>query len=158
MFCVSFEDDSATLVETVLNAIAKGARLVNASLDGASLDGASLRTADLVRIKDDFFSVLDAAADEVPALLEALRAGHINGSAYEGECACLKGTIAKARGVSYKAMEGPLAPNVNTPAEAWFLGIQKNYKPDNSQVAAITEEWILEWQAKHPPTPSPAAE
>ncbi len=139
-----FEDDSATLVETVLNAIAKGARLVNASLDGASLDGASLRTADLVRIKDDFFSVLDAAADEVPALLEALRAGHINGSAYEGECACLKGTIAKARGVSYKAM--------NTPAEAWFLGIQKNYKPDNSQVAA------LEWQAKHPPTPSPAAE
>ena len=215
---VLFEDDSATLTETVLNAVAKGAslvnaRLVNASLDGASLDGArldgarldgasldgasldgarldgarldgarldgaslvnasldgarlvnasldgaSLRAADLLRIKDDFFLVLDAAADEVPALLDAVRAGHINGSAYEGECSCLKGTIATARGVNYKTMEGPLAPNVKTPAEAWFLGIKQNDKPSNSQISSITEEWILEWQGKHPLTPSPAAQ
>ena len=151
--------DGASLV----NASLAGASLVNARLDGASLVNASLvnaslRTADLVRIKDDFFTVLDAAAAEVPALLAALRAGHINGSAYEGECSCLKGTIATARGVSYKTMEGPLAPNVNTPAETWFLAIRKNYKPDNSQVASITEEWILEWQAKQPLTPSPAAQ
>ena len=173
-----YEDDCSTMKETLEKAASLGARLdgaslVNARLDGASLvnaslagaslvnarlDGASLRTADLVRIKDDFFTVLDAAAAEVPALLAALRAGHINGSAYEGECSCLKGTIATARGVSYKTMEGPLAPNVNTPAETWFLAIRKNYKPDNSQVASITEEWILEWQAKQPLTPSPAAQ
>ena len=150
--------DGASLVNASLDgARLVNASLVNASLDGARLDGASLRTADLVRIKDDFFTVLDAAAAEVPALLAALRAGHINGSAYEGECSCLKGTIATARGVSYKTMQGPLAPNVKTPAEAWFLGIKKNYKPDNSQVASITEEWILEWQGKHPITPCPAA-
>ena len=155
---VLFEDDSATLTETVLNAVAKGARLVNARLVNARLDGARLRTADLLRIKDDFFLVLDAAADEVPALLEAVRAGHIKGSAYEGECSCLKGTIATARGVSYKTLEGPLAPNVNTPVESWFLGIKQNDNPSNSQISAITEEWILEWQGKHPVTPSPAAQ
>ena len=156
--------DGASLVNasldgaSLVNARLDGARLDGASLVNASLDGASLRTADLLRIKDDFFLVLDAAADEVPALLEAVRAGHINGSAYEGECSCLKGTIATARGVSYKTLEGPLAPNVKTPAEAWFLGIKQNDNPSNSQISAITEEWILEWQGKHPVTPSPAAQ
>ena len=163
-----YEDDCSTMKETLEKAASLGARLdgaslVNASLDGASLvnaslDGASLRTADLVRIKDDFFTVLDAAAAEVPALLAALRAGHINGSAYEGECSCLKGTIATARGVSYKTMEGPLAPNVNTPAETWFLAIRKNYQPDNRLVPRLTEERILAWHAHHPLTPSPAAQ
>jgi hypothetical protein len=42
--------------------------------------------------------VLSAAPAEVPTLLAKVRAGEVDGSVYEGVCACLLGTIANARG------------------------------------------------------------
>ncbi len=85
-----------------------------------------------------------AAPAEVSGLLAALREGRINGSTYEGECACLVGTIAKVRGCKYRDLAG-IRPDPERPAERWFLAIERGDTPERSQVAKITEGWIVEW-------------
>ena len=133
-----YEDASSTQRETILAALAAK----------VSLSDANLSRADLSLIKADLFAVLNAAPAEVPGLLAAVREGRINGSKYEGECACLKGTIANVRGCNIKEMQGVLADHPDSPSERWFLAIQIGDTPDKSQVARITEEWILEWGTK----------
>jgi uncharacterized protein YjbI with pentapeptide repeats len=143
---------NADLANANLNgAYLTGADLTNANLNGADLANADLRSADLSGadldpIRDDLRLVLDSAPVEVAGLLAALRAGTINGSTYSGSCACLVGTIANIRGCEYDRLEG-LRPDSGRPAEKWFLALRAGHTPDNSQVAAITEGWLLEWQA-----------
>ena len=124
-----------------------GARLVGANLDGANLSGANLDRASLDPIKADLRLILDAAAAEVPQLLAALRAGRIDGAAYRGECACLFGTIANTRGCDIRALGARMTPDTQRPAERWFLAIRPGGTPQTNPVAAITERWIVEWQA-----------
>jgi hypothetical protein len=121
----------------------RGANLERANLEGANLRGANLEEANLEPIRSDLHSVLDSAPQEVTGLLAALRAGKIDGSTYEGDCACLVGTIANVRGCSYKI----LAPDHSRPAERWFLAIRTGDTPASSQIARITESWIQEWLA-----------
>jgi hypothetical protein len=92
-------------------------------------------------------AVLETSPDEVQYLLEALRAGRVDGSAYEGECCCLVGTLARGRGVGYRSIPG-LEPDSNRPAERWFTGISAGNVPATNQVAAITQRWIAEWLAE----------
>jgi len=132
---------------SLVGASLDGANLVGASLDGANLDGASLDGASLVGIRDDFRAVLDSRPGEVAALLTKLLAGEIDGSTYAGTCSCLVGTIAKAAGCRYDGLVG-LEPNADRPAEKWFLALRPGHTPDVSQVAAITVNWVLEWQAE----------
>jgi hypothetical protein len=139
-----------------------GANLYGADLSGANLSGANLSVADLSgaklseadlygakidewstrSIRADLFDVLLRAQAEVPALLATLRAGKINGSTYEGECACLAGTIANARHVEYRIL-----PFIDAarPIERWFTGIAEGNTPENNTVAKITEGWIVEF-------------
>jgi uncharacterized protein YjbI with pentapeptide repeats len=131
--------DGARLVGASLD----GARLVGASLDGARLDHARLVGASLDHIRNDLWDVLLRARPEVPALLETLRAGRIDGSTYQGECACLAGTIANTRGVSYDALG---FADSSRPIERWFLGIREGDTPETNQIAKITEGWIEEFQ------------
>ncbi len=126
-----------------------GADLSGAYLSGAYLSGADLSAADLSAIRDDLHEVLSASPAEAPGLLKALQEGRINGTAYEGECACLVGTIANVRGCAYNAVPD-LRPNASRPAERWFLAIMPGNTPDNHPIAAITAEWIEEFIAKHP--------
>ena len=141
-----------------------GANLRDANLGGADLSGAYLGDADLSGAdpetlkkrgavfddstdpKLDLWSVLDLSPAEVPALRDALRAGTVNGSVYQGECACLVGTLANARGCDYSAIPG-LVPNANRPAERWFLSIRPGRTPQNSSKVRRTVEWIEEWSA-----------
>ncbi len=142
----------------------KGANLGGANLEGANLEGAYLRGAylgvanlgganlegaNLDEIQTDFYDVLSAAPAEVPGLLSAVREGRIDGSVYQGECACLVGTIAKVRGVGYHAMPG-IVPNGARLAETFFLSLRKGDTPATHGVAAVVETWIEEWMLSNP--------
>ena len=122
----------------------RGADLSGANLSGANLHEADLREADLRGIRADLYDVLSNVPVEVPVLLDKIEAGLIDGSVYEGECCCLVGTLAVARGCGYREIVG-VSPDVSRPAERWFLAIRRGDTPDRSQVAAITVGWIEEW-------------
>ncbi|WP_374634000.1 pentapeptide repeat-containing protein [Ferrovibrio sp.] len=124
------------------------ANLSKANLSEANLSWANLSKADsasLRPIKTDLFDVLIRRKGEVAGLLAALREGRINGSVYEGECACLLGTIANIASVPYCDLGPGLAPDSARPIERWFMGLSKGDKPDNHGLAKITEAWILEF-------------
>lgn len=125
----------------------RGADLRGADLSGADLSRSDLRGADLEDIKEDFLKILSLAPAEVPALKAAINEGRINGSVYQGECACLVGTIANIRDVSVYTLPEGLAPNSDRPAERWFLGIAKGDTPETNPISKITLAWIEEWEA-----------
>jgi hypothetical protein len=127
-------------------------RLAGAILTYARLSGADLAGADLADIRVDLETVLAASPNEVPALLAALTAGNVNGSVYDGPCACLVGTLANARGCRHDAIPG-LKPDSTRPAERWFLAIQKGHTPATNPVSALTAEWVRDWLARLPHSP-----
>jgi hypothetical protein len=124
----------------------RGANLSCANLSYANLRGANLSCANLSKIRYDFFSVLNATPGEVDGLRATLFSGKVNGSTYEGECACLVGTIAHVRGCNYEHIDG-LKPNSTRPIERFFLAIRPGYTPENHQVAKVVAGWIDEWRA-----------
>lgn len=90
---------------------------------------------------------------ELPALREQLLAGQINGTQYEGECACLIGSLAK--GVAIKddpdtdtteAMGDFInqvcesipyyEKGLHNVSEQWFYQIREGDTPDNNEFAA----------------------
>ncbi len=80
----------------------------------------------------------------MPALIDALKNGRVSGSTYDGDCSCLVGTIATARGCSYGEIE-TLKPNSSRPAERFFLGINKGDTPETNQFSALAVQWCQEW-------------
>jgi hypothetical protein len=122
----------------------RGADLSGANLSGANLRGADSSGADLTPIRDDLWAVMSAAPNEVVGLRAAIAEGRINGSTYEGECACLVGTIANVRGCSYSTLP-VLKPNPSRPAERFFMLIKPGDTPDKSEPARIVLGWVDEW-------------
>jgi len=126
-----------------------GADLRDADLHGADLRDANLRDADLhgadlTPVRDDFWAVLSSAPAEVMGLRTALVEGRVAGSNYEGECACLVGTIANLRGCEYTKIPN-LVPDSRRPAEVWFLMIGKGATPENNAAAKQAVAWIDAW-------------
>jgi hypothetical protein len=122
-----------------------GANLYGANLTRANLSGADLDGANLTHIKQDIWDILLRAPNEIDGLLDALKNGKVEGSVYEGECACLVGTIANVASTKYTDL--PLiSPNSSWPAEKWFLGIHKGDTPEKSSIVKITVEWVEEFQ------------
>jgi hypothetical protein len=117
----------------------RGADLSGAYLSGAYLRGADLRGADLEPIKKDFFEVLSQAVNEISYLEKAIIEGRINGSTYEGECACLCGTIENAGNKE-------IARDASRPIEIFFLSIKKGDTPENNQFSKIVLEWLQEFK------------
>jgi hypothetical protein len=102
--------------------------------------------------------VLDQAPHEVAGLRAALVEGRVNGSTYEGECACLVGTIANVRGVTIDTVGIP--QSASRPAEQWFMPIAEGDKPTDLDPdaakradevsegvfrASVAVQWIDEW-------------
>ena len=130
-----------------------GAYLSGAYLSGAYLSGAYLRSADLSGaylsgaylqpIRADFYDVLSHAGREVPALIDALKNGRVDGSTYTGACACLVGTIANVRGVYY----GQIEHDSHRPIERFFMGIKEGDTPETNPASKIAVEWAEAWLA-----------
>ena len=119
----------------------RDADLTQSNLRDANLFRADLRGADLTSIKADFFKVLDANRREIDGLRAALIEGRINGKVYQGKCACLVGTIANLKGVNHNT----LSPDSDRPVERWFLAVKQGDTPANSQVSAVTVDWIADF-------------
>jgi hypothetical protein len=120
------------------------ADLAGANLRHANIAGADLTGADLTSIRDDIWAILSGSPAEVPTLLEKIRAGQIDGSCYEGACACLVGTLANARQCDYYDI-ATIAPNSRRPAEMFFSTISVGDTPETSQPAKLAEGWIADW-------------
>jgi hypothetical protein len=121
------------------------ANLSDANLSGANLSDANLSDANLRGFKADVFDVLLRAPNEAQGVRDALIAGRVDGSVYEGECACLVGTIGKVRGVAYSDLGHGLKPDAGRPAEQWFMAIKRGDTPGSSSVVKITVEWVDEF-------------
>lgn len=127
-----------------------GASLSRANLSGAHLSGPALRAADTAVIRDDLYEVLTAARGEVPALKRALREGRVDGSLYDGPCACLIGTIANARQCRAEALgqqHPALKLDEERPAERWFLAIEPDMAETHA-IVALTLDWIRQWEQR----------
>jgi hypothetical protein len=115
-----------------------GADLCDTDLSGADLSGAKLR-----RAKEDFLREVLKMPGELEFLRDAIRNGKINGSVYEGECACLAGTLSKATGKSWSIFkdDSPIAIDASSPRERFFMGIAEGDTPETNPISAIALEW-----------------
>jgi len=124
-----------------------------ADLSSADLSSADLRYADLEPIKNDFFAVLLRAIPEIKFLRENIIDGKIDGSAYDGECACLSGTLLNGakihNGPQEKAITDKILScrNSSRPIEMLFLNIEKGDTPETNQVSKIVLEWLDEFSS-----------
>jgi hypothetical protein len=144
-------DFTAADVANTKHARAKltGIDRARADLTGTYFTGRTLRDANLEAIRKDLWAVLSLASREVPAIRGALVEGRVDGGTYYGECACLIGTIATARGCDVYSL-GSLGPAPGRPIERFFMGIDRGDTPQTSPIAEIVVEWIDEWCARIP--------
>lgn len=133
--------NSILLRLAVMAALEAKADLRSANLRYANLRYADLRYADLRSFKADLWMTLTQNRREVPALISALRDGRVDGSTYEGECACLVGTIANAKSVNYDVFDH----SASNPAEQWFAMIRKGDKPEDDSAGDFASKMALEW-------------
>ena len=117
------------------------AKLAGADLVGADLAGAYLAGADLRAFKADMWLTLAQNKSEVPGLIRALKEGRVNGSQYEGNCACLVGTIANIKGIDYATLDH----NSGYPAERWFMMIREGDKPGDETGGGFAASKAIEW-------------
>ena len=96
--------------------------------------------------KTDFFDTLLRAPKEINGLRNALVEGRVNGSIYEGACACLKGTIANIRQCHYEELGAGMVCDSSLPAEQWFAMIKEGDTPENNQASRLSVEWLDEFK------------
>ena len=135
--------EGANLTEVNLTgANLEGANLLRVNLRGVDLEGVDLEGANLEPIKLDMFKILKKTIPEIPMLEKAILEGKIDGSTYEGECACLVGTIEKSGRFGEKCD----MRDEDRPIERFFMGIDKGDTPENNQVSKIVLGWIHEFK------------
>lgn len=128
----------------------KGANLRDANLRYADLRYANLRYADLrganlEPYKNDMHLILLRAIPELDNLKKAIKEGRIDGSTYEGACACLCGTIEKTKNEELRKTIVDLR-DCERPIEMFFGGINRGDTPENSEFSRLALEWIKEFE------------
>jgi uncharacterized protein YjbI with pentapeptide repeats len=129
-----------------------GAILTRANLTGAILTGVDLTRAILTDIKNDMFIVLLHAIPEIKFLKQNIIEGKIHGSTYEGECACLSGTLKNGSKKSNGNLEKIVSDNImscrnsSRPIERFFLAIKIGDTPETSQFSKLALKWIEEFE------------
>ena len=108
------------------------------------------------QIANDIWEILDHAQAEAAGVLLAIQEGRISGSYYEGECACLVGTIANLRGLpncedgrawftSKRMHMDGIGHDLGRPAERFFMLIGKGDTPANSAQSRFAEWAVKTW-------------
>ena len=127
----------------------RSANLSSANLRSANLSYADLRYVNLSYVKSDFLSEVLRLPNELEFLRQALLDGKVDGSTYTGECACLAGTLAHAKGINdYSG--GDIANGLtfradsSSPRETFFLAISKGDTPDTNAACKIALQWTDE--------------
>jgi hypothetical protein len=88
--------------------------------------------------------------NELEALRDALACGKVDGSTYSGDCACLAGTLAKARGIEryqgshIKNGVVTFTADARSPRERFFTAIRGGDTPETNPAAEIALEWTNE--------------
>ncbi len=148
-----YEKEDNTILETVKEYVRVAvSKNEVANLRYADLSYANLRYADLRSIKNDLFTVLLHGIKEVPFLRENIINGNIDGSTYEGPCACLSGTLENAaiknNGTQQKERVQSIIDVRDSyrPIERFFLAINKGDTPETNNVSKIVLEWVDEFQ------------
>ena len=153
-----YETEDNTIRKTVEEAVRKNADLSYADLSSANLRyadlryanlrSADLRSADLSYAKNipqayinqcsrDMLFIFQSLKRELPFLRDKLVKGEIDGTQYEGDCACLIGTLANADGGVDKVCQTiPFYDKgLHNFGEQWFFQIRKGDTPENNQFA-----------------------
>jgi hypothetical protein len=122
------------------------------AVKSAVANGADLGDADLVAVKQDFLAEVLRLPDELEFLRSAIAEGRIDGSTYDGDCACLAGTLVKSRhpDQKYSGYSIDVAPGVifhansYSPREVFFSAIRPGDTPKNNSASAIALAWTDE--------------
>ena len=132
----SYESKDNTFKKTVEQAVSEGADPCGANLRGANLK--KLPQDYINQCSRDILFILEHLKTEVPGLRKALVDGKVDGSQYEGDCACLIGTLANVDGGMKKVCEAiPFyEKGTHNMGEAFFLNIREGDTPKNNSFAA----------------------
>jgi hypothetical protein len=154
-FVGSSFDDSSFDGSSFVGSSFDGSSFVGSSFVGSSFDGSSFVGSSFVGssfddssfdgecdAKADFIEVISRARLEIPAMVKALREGRVNGSTYEGECACLVGTLENAGATG-------LPHDSERPIERWFMMISEGDKPGDSSPGGYAIGKALEWALEY---------
>ncbi len=123
----------------------RGADLYGANLRGADLYGANLRSTNLYKLPVDFINqcsrdilfILMSLKSEMPHLKKMLIEGKVDGSQYEGDCACLVGTLAHGNKVDKVCESIPFyQKGTHNMGETWFLNIREGDTPESNEFSA----------------------
>jgi hypothetical protein len=154
---LSFADLSSANLHSVnlSSANLHSADLSSANLHSVNLSSANLHSADLRSAKNlpasyinlcsrDMLFVFEHLKGELPAFREKLVAGKIDGTQYEGDCACLIGTMGNLDGgVDKVCSRIPFYDKgLHNYGEQWFWQIHQGDTPDKSFFAKHALELI----------------
>ena len=161
-----YEDEDNSTKKALEKAVAEGADLEGAYLKGADLEGAYLEGADLEGaylkgaylrgVKNlpqwfinvcsrDLLFVFEHLKEELPFLREKIISGEVEGTQYEGECACLIGTFGKGDMAECKKVATKIPfydIGLHNYGEQWFWNIRKGDTPENNSFAKHALELI----------------
>jgi len=94
--------------------------------------------------KRELFEKLGAFKNEAQGLYKAAVGGKIDGSAYEGDCACFVGTIANLLDQNYKELEN-LKHDDESLIERLFSAVTTGDTPTNNPISKIVQDWLIEF-------------
>jgi hypothetical protein len=94
-----------------------------------------------IQAKQNILFILSHLKSEVPYLKEKLISGQVDGTQYEGECACLVGSLGKTKGVNAVCSSIPFySKGLHNLGEQFFWQIRKGDTPENSEFSKVAVE------------------
>lgn len=120
------------------------ADLINANLSGADLSWTiGWQTTEWARqAKQQLRYVLGYCRSEVPALIQKINAGEIDGTHYKGDCCCLTGSLGNDEAV-LKILD--YKKGLHNHSEQLFWQIRKNDTPESSEFSKMALEICMEF-------------